>query len=50
MNHCPKCRTPIHSMMLLDGKQTPEFYCGYCDRAVALVRAASAPEPEPALR
>jgi len=30
MKTCPDCRNPMPSLMLLDARVTPEYYCERC--------------------
>lgn len=50
MTHCPDCRNPISSLMMIDKKNAPEYYCERCARTWPVGQAAPAAEPrEPAL-
>ncbi len=31
MEHCPDCRSPIASLMMLDARNEPEYYCERCN-------------------
>ena len=46
MTHCPDCRNPITSLMLLDSKTEPEYYCERCFRGFPVDRK-TAPVPAP---
>jgi uncharacterized protein YbaR (Trm112 family) len=46
MTHCPDCRSPILSLMMLDTKIEPEYYCERCDHGFPVVKK-SAPAPAP---
>jgi uncharacterized protein YbaR (Trm112 family) len=48
MTHCPDCRNPISSLMMIDKKNEPEYYCERCARTWP-VAAAPAETREPAL-
>lgn len=52
MKICPDCRTPVYSLMFLDKKKEPEFYCERCFHAVEqadlLTRVPVSREPVPA--
>ena len=37
MKQCPDCRSPILSLMFLDGKTVPEPYCERCCKSVNIV-------------
>ena len=44
MTHCPDCRTPIASLMMIDSKNVPEYYCERCAHGFPVEK------PAPALR
>jgi len=46
---CPDCRTPIVSLMFLDEKKGPEFYCERCGHAVLEAKKPAPARREPAL-
>jgi uncharacterized protein YbaR (Trm112 family) len=44
MTHCPDCRSPILSLMMLDARNEPEYYCEHCAVGYPIVdKIASAP-------
>jgi len=51
MKVCPDCRTPVYSLMFLDKKLQPEFYCERCFHAVdyADLKSPVSPALEPVL-
>ena len=40
MKQCPECRSPIHSLMMLDSRNEPEYYCERCARGYPMAKAA----------
>lgn len=49
MTHCPDCRTPIHSMMMLDARNVPEYYCECCAQGFPVAEKTAQMSPEPVL-
>lgn len=49
MKLCPDCRTPILSMMFIDAKLVPEFYCERCARSWPVNKAPAPEIRKPAL-
>lgn len=45
MTHCPDCRSPILSLMMLDAKNEPEYYCERCAVGFPVVEKKPAPAP-----
>jgi hypothetical protein len=41
MTHCPECRAPIVSLMMIDARNLPEYDCDSCAQAWPVV------EPRP---
>ena len=46
MTHCPDCRAPILSMMMIDAENEPQYYCERCAHGFPVVEK----KPAPALR
>lgn len=37
MTHCPDCRSPILSLMMIDSRNVPEYYCEHCAQSHPVV-------------
>jgi uncharacterized protein YbaR (Trm112 family) len=49
MTHCPECRTPILSLMMLDARNEPEYYCERCAAGYPVVEKIVEKPRQPAL-